>query len=152
MAPHLPQSLNTFPKEALVPVAVQQLCHPCLPTWCAHRPAQHRPPSFFWPLLSAAFVLIYFSPKVDICKLQPAEKHSLGVAQGPEQAQSSCARPPEQFIPENCVTDLPQSLKSLTAAGTAEPAVGGDTDLSLLSSSLLHLITARFIPISAAAA
>lgn len=124
MGPHLPQPLGTFPKEAPVTVAMQQLCRPCLSTWCAHRPAQHRPPSFFWPLLSAAFVLLnYFSSKGAICKLQTAEKQSLGVAQSPKQAQCSCARPPKQFTPQNCVIDLPRSLKSLMAASTAEPAV-----------------------------
>lgn len=105
-------------------------------------------------LLASAFSCIcslyLFLPKGDICRLQTAEKRSLGVAQSPKQAQSSCARPPEQSTPQNCVIDLPHSLKSLMAAGTAEPAVGWGHRPVPAPSSLLHLITARSIPISAA--
>lgn len=116
---------------------------PCLSTWCAQTCSAQTSVLLLAFALTAFVLLIYFSPRGVICKLQTAEKHSLGVAQSPKPAQHSCARPPEQFIPHSCVIDLPQSLKSLMAAGTAEPAVRWGTDLSLslhpCSISSLHV-------------
>lgn len=141
--PHLPQPLNTFPKEA--PVAWPCSSSATLPVHlvCTQTCSAQTSVLLLAFALTAFVLLIYFSPRGGICKLQTAEKHSLGVAQSPKPAQHSCARPPEQFIPHSCVIDLPQSLKSLMAAGTAEPAVGWGTDLSLslhpCSISSLHV-------------
>lgn len=108
---HLPQGSPT--NSGCAGSSVMPACS----IWQAHRPSL--------PFLAFAFscissFLFISPPKGDICKLQTAEKHSLGVWQSPKQVRCSSARPPEQFTSQNCVIYFPRSLKSLTEASKAK--------------------------------